>query len=119
MDKRQQLIVGVIAVIAAAAIGSVVYMQFATVPGTPSLGSVAPTTVPNGTVSEATNGSGFSEPSVPVGDLSANDIAEGISDDLLREDAVVDADVDAETSDVSGSADSLKDLENSYEEGGI
>ncbi|NTW15590.1 MAG: hypothetical protein HGA38_04485 [Candidatus Moranbacteria bacterium] len=116
MDTWQKWVVGIVGAVVASAIGAVVYTQFATAPGIGGTSGESLSDFPSLTGGAATEAS---EDAVPAGEVSVDDVARGISGDLDREDISTDTEVSAEKSDATGAAESLKDLENSYEEGSL
>jgi hypothetical protein len=116
MDKRQQWIIGAIAVLAAFAIGSVVYRQFASVtPGS---------TLRNGTLGtvsreQAGTSDTVAEEVIPAGDISPDDVAKGIGDDLLKEESGTESEAAAEKESATAGAKVLNEYENAYEENNI
>ncbi len=116
MDKRQQWIIGVIAVLAAFAIGSVVYRQFA------SVGPVSPFRSGSlGSVSQGNAGTSDAvvEEAIPDGDISPDDVAKGIGDDLLKEENGTESEAVAEKESATAGAKVLNEYENAYEENNI
>lgn len=116
MDKRQQWIIGAIAVLAAFAIGSVVYRQFASVtPGSTFRSGTL------GTVSREQTGTSdtVAEEVIPDGDISPDDVAKGIGDDLLKEESGTESEAAAEKESATAGAKVLNEYENAYEENNI
>ncbi|NTW76053.1 MAG: hypothetical protein HGB34_04090 [Candidatus Moranbacteria bacterium] len=116
MDKRQQWIIGAIAVLAAVAIGSVVYRQYALVtPGS---------TFRNGALGSVSQGNAGTsdavvEETIPDGDISPDDVAKGIGDDLLKEESGTESEAAAEKESATAGATVLNEYENAYEENNI
>lgn len=116
MDKRQQWIVGAIAVLAAFAIGSVVYRQYASVtPGSTFRSGAL------GTVSreKTVKSDAVAEDAIPGGDISPDDVAKGIGDDLLKEEDGTESEAAAEKESATAGAKVLNEYENAYEENNI
>ncbi|NTW14617.1 MAG: hypothetical protein HGA31_06380 [Candidatus Moranbacteria bacterium] len=119
MEKRQQWIVGAIAVLAAVAIGSVTYRQF--VGSTESRGLVRNLREQAARERQATDmkNDGFDSgafPIVPVGKESVDGVVAGIASDLDAEAETLDIQVAETKSALDNQGDAINDLDNAYEQ---
>jgi hypothetical protein len=113
MEKRQQWIIVVIVILAVLAAGSFVYRQFATVPTSRSDDFGAASQEKTG-ASDA-----GSADAIPEGDITLDDVAKGIGDDLLTEERVTESEVAAEKESATAGAKALNEYENAYEENNL
>ncbi len=113
MEKRQQWIVGAIAILAALSAGVVVYSRFAA----DSDGHM-PWTGLSGSATSDTSGTAVSdgEDPIPTGDMTTDEVVSGILEDLRTEEAAVSDEVSAEKDAAIGETKSLNEYENAYEE---
>jgi hypothetical protein len=116
MNKRQQWIIGAIAVLAAFAIGLIVYRQYVSVvPGSTFRGD----TLGTGSRDKMKLTDAVIEDAIPTEDISPDDVAKGIGDDLLKEEGIAESDVTSEKESATAGAKVLHEYENAYEESNL
>lgn len=119
MDKRQQWIIGTVAVVAVVAIGAVTYRQFV---GSPESRGIVRNLEEQSAREKRTNGArddSFDSgtlPAVPNGKGSVDGVVAGISSDLDAETGTLDGQVTDAKSALDGQGDAINDLDNAYEQ---